>query len=153
MCVCVCIYALGGELSSKCTPREILRETHTDAGIAYFKYSRSLSSKEKEKSEVTPKKSHKDGNQTDFACLKVLTLIWPSQTSSILLTKNEKYMFPWFDFSQKNIHFAYWFLLCLGQHQESKHRDEVLKTVLSNQMAREQCTCLQRRSALNSFSS
>lgn len=49
--------------------------THTDAGIAYFKYSRSLSSKEKEKSEVTPKKSHKDGNQTDFACLKVLTLI------------------------------------------------------------------------------
>lgn len=151
--MCVCVYALGGELSSKCTPREILRETHTDAGIAYFKYSRSLSSKEKEKSEVTPKKSHKDGNQTDFACLKVLTLIWPSQTSSILLTKNEKYTFPWFDFSQKNIHFAYWFLLCLGQHQESKHRDEVLKTVLSNQMAREQCTCLQRRSALNSFSS
>lgn len=108
VCVCARVYALGGELSSKCTPREILRETHTDAGIAYFKYSRSLSSKEKEKSEVTPKKSHKDGNQTDFACLKVLTLIWPSQTSSILLTKNEKYMFPWFDFSQKT------FILLIG---------------------------------------
>lgn len=75
MCVRAHVYALGGELSSKCTPREILRETHTDAGIAYFKYSRSLSSKEKEKSEVTPKKCQKDGNQTDFAYLKVLTLI------------------------------------------------------------------------------
>lgn len=63
--MCVYVYALGGELSSKCTPREILRETHTDAGIAHFKYNRSLSNKEK-MSETAQKCLVKNGKQTNL---------------------------------------------------------------------------------------